>query len=39
LTNVSTWFDQMMTLPRATVMTLMKLGAKVANFVPRAKDS
>jgi DNA-binding transcriptional regulator GbsR (MarR family) len=35
LTNVSTWFDQMMTLPRATVMTLMKLGAKIANFVPK----
>jgi DNA-binding transcriptional regulator GbsR (MarR family) len=35
LTNVSTWFDQMMTLPRATVMTLMKLGAKIATFVPK----
>ena len=35
LTNVSTWFDQMMTLPRASVMTLMKLGAKIANFVPK----
>jgi len=35
LTNVSTWFDQMMTLPRASVMTLMKLGSKIANFVPK----
>jgi DNA-binding transcriptional regulator GbsR (MarR family) len=39
LTNVTTWFDQMMALPRATVMTLMKLGAKIANFVPKAKES
>jgi DNA-binding transcriptional regulator GbsR (MarR family) len=35
LTNVSNWFDQMMTLPRATVMTLMKLGSKIASFVPK----
>jgi DNA-binding transcriptional regulator GbsR (MarR family) len=36
LTNVTTWFDQMLALPRSTVMTLMKLGAKIANFVPKA---
>lgn len=35
LTTVTTWFDQMLTLPKATVMTMMKLGAKIANFVPR----
>jgi len=35
LTNITTWFDQMLTLPRATVVTLMKLGAKIANFVPK----
>jgi DNA-binding transcriptional regulator GbsR (MarR family) len=35
LTTVTTWFDQMLTLPKASVMTLMKLGAKIANFVPR----
>jgi hypothetical protein len=39
LTNVTTWFDQMLSLPRATVMTLMKLGSKIANFVPKAKES
>jgi DNA-binding transcriptional regulator GbsR (MarR family) len=40
LTNVTTWFDQMLALPKATVLTLMKLGAKVASFVPKAaKDS
>jgi DNA-binding transcriptional regulator GbsR (MarR family) len=36
LTNVTTWFDQMLTLPKASVMTLMKLGAKIAHFVPKA---
>ena len=36
LTSVTTWFDQMLALPRSTVMTLMKLGAKIANFVPKA---
>jgi len=35
LTNITTWFDQVLTLPRATVVTLMKLGAKIANFVPK----
>jgi DNA-binding transcriptional regulator GbsR (MarR family) len=40
LTNVTTWFDQMLALPKATVLTLMKLGAKIANFVPKAaKDA
>jgi DNA-binding transcriptional regulator GbsR (MarR family) len=40
LTNVTTWFDQMLAVPKATVLTLMKLGAKVASFVPKAaKDS
>jgi DNA-binding transcriptional regulator GbsR (MarR family) len=35
LTNVTTWFEQMLALPKSTVLTLMKLGAKVANFVPK----
>ena len=41
LTTVTAWFDQMLTLPKASVMTLMKLGAKIANFVPKgaAKES
>jgi hypothetical protein len=29
----------MLALPRATVMTLMKLGAKIATFVPKTKDA
>ena len=36
LPSVTTWFDQMMALPRSTVMALMKLGAKIASFVPKA---
>ena len=36
LTSITTWFDQMLALPRATVMTLMKLGAKIAAFAPKA---
>lgn len=35
LTNLTTWFDQMMALPKTTALTLMKLGAKIANFVPK----
>jgi DNA-binding transcriptional regulator GbsR (MarR family) len=36
LTNVTGWFEQMLALPKATVLTLMKLGAKIANFVPKS---
>jgi DNA-binding transcriptional regulator GbsR (MarR family) len=40
LTSITTWFEQMLALPRATAMTLMKLGAKIANVVPKtAKDA
>jgi DNA-binding transcriptional regulator GbsR (MarR family) len=40
LTSVTTWFEQMLALPRATAMALMKLGAKIANVVPKtAKDA
>ena len=38
LTNITTWFDQMLALPSATVLTLMKLGAKVATFVPKGAE-
>ncbi len=36
LTNVTTWFDQIMQLPRTTLMTLMRLGSKIAAFVPKS---
>jgi DNA-binding transcriptional regulator GbsR (MarR family) len=40
LTTLTTWFDQMMQLPKSTLLGVMKLGAKIASFVPRsAKES
>ena len=36
LTNVTTWFDQMLLLPRPTLTTLMKLGSKIASVVPKS---
>jgi DNA-binding transcriptional regulator GbsR (MarR family) len=40
LTNLTTWFAQMMQLPKMTLLALMKLGAKVGSLVPRsAKES
>ena len=39
LTDLMTWFDQMVRLPRATLTGLLKLGAKVGSLVPKgAKD-
>jgi DNA-binding transcriptional regulator GbsR (MarR family) len=36
LTNLTTFFDQMMKLPRATLAGLMKLGATIGSLVPRS---
>lgn len=36
LSNLTTWFDQIMQLPRTTLVALMKLGAKVGNLIPRS---
>ena len=33
--TLSNWYDQMRGLPKATLVTLMKMGAKVARFVSR----
>lgn len=35
------WYDQVRTLPKTTLVTLMKLGSKVARFIPKgsAPDS
>jgi fluoride ion exporter CrcB/FEX len=35
LTTLTTWFDQIIQLPKSTLLGVMKLGAKVASFVPR----
>lgn len=35
ITMLTGWFEQIMALPRATQRTLLKLGAKVARFLPQ----
>ena len=35
--TLGVWYDQVRTLPKPTLVTLMKLGAKVARFIPGAK--
>jgi hypothetical protein len=35
LSTLTEWFDQMIELPRSTLVALMKLGTKVANLLPR----
>ena len=32
------WYDDVQTLPKSTLVTLMKLGSKVARFLPRKKQ-
>ncbi len=34
LSTVTNWFDQMIALPKGTLVALMKLGARVSNFIP-----
>jgi DNA-binding transcriptional regulator GbsR (MarR family) len=34
VTTLTEWFDQVKALPRGTLVTLMKMGAKIAKFVP-----
>jgi DNA-binding transcriptional regulator GbsR (MarR family) len=36
LTKVTTWFQQMLARPKSRVLTLIKLGARVATFVPKS---
>lgn len=38
LTNLTGWFDQIVQLPKVTLVALMKLGAKVGSFVKSAKE-
>jgi DNA-binding transcriptional regulator GbsR (MarR family) len=38
LSSLTTWFDQMMQLPKATLLGVMKLGAKIGSFIPRSKE-
>jgi DNA-binding transcriptional regulator GbsR (MarR family) len=34
ISTLSGWYEQVRTLPKPTLVTLMKLGAKVARFIP-----
>ena len=34
MATLSGWYDQVRTLPKNTLVTLMKLGSKVARFIP-----
>jgi DNA-binding transcriptional regulator GbsR (MarR family) len=36
LTNLMSWFEQIVQLPKATLIGLMKLGAKVGSLVPKS---
>jgi DNA-binding transcriptional regulator GbsR (MarR family) len=37
LSTLSGWYEQVRTLPKTTLVTLMKLGSKVARFIPGGK--
>lgn len=37
LSTLGTWYEQVRVLPKTTLVTLMKLGGKVARFIPGAK--
>jgi DNA-binding transcriptional regulator GbsR (MarR family) len=34
MSTLGTWYEQVRVLPKATLVTLMKLGSKVARFIP-----
>jgi DNA-binding transcriptional regulator GbsR (MarR family) len=39
ISTLTNWYDQVRTLPKPTLVTLMKLGGRVAKFIPRGKSS
>ncbi|HVM22602.1 MAG TPA: MarR family transcriptional regulator [Sphingomicrobium sp.] len=38
ISTLGNWYDQVRALPKATLITLMKLGAKVARLIPSGKS-
>ena len=38
ISTLTNWYDQVRRLPKPTLVTLMKLGAKVARFIPGTKN-
>lgn len=39
ISTLTNWYDQVRRLPKPTLVTLMKLGAKVAQFIPGTKKA
>lgn len=39
ISTLGTWYEQVRRLPKPTLITLMKLGAKVARFIPGASEN
>ena len=39
VSTLSTWFDEMVRLPRSTLVALMRLGAKVQKIIPKSRKS
>ena len=37
ITTLADWFDQVKTLPKPTLLTLMKMGSTIARFIPGRK--
>ena len=37
ITTLTGWYEQVRTLPKSTLIALMKMGATVGKFIPRAK--
>jgi DNA-binding transcriptional regulator GbsR (MarR family) len=38
ISTLTSWYDQVRRLPKPTLVTLMKLGARVAQFIPGSKN-
>ena len=38
ISTLTNWYDQVRRLPKPTLVTLMKLGAKVAQFIPGSRN-
>jgi hypothetical protein len=39
MSTLGGWYEQVRTLPKNTLVTLMKLGSKVARFIPSGRSS
>jgi hypothetical protein len=36
VSTLTEWFDQVKSLPRSTLLALLKMGTKIAQFVPKS---